>query len=84
MGKIKRKWTAEERRQLAAGEIKGNFAGPDQSYPIAGGGRRGRRMEAGWSGPQPGRSATQDHQHSQEAWVDKRSPGVGPQEGGGS
>ena len=37
MGKIKRKWTAEERRQLAAGEIKGNFAGPDQSYPIAGG-----------------------------------------------
>ena len=33
---IKRKWTAEQRRQLAAGDIDGGFAGPDQSFPIAG------------------------------------------------
>jgi hypothetical protein len=32
----KRAWTADERRKLAAGEIKGGFAGPDQSFPIAG------------------------------------------------
>ncbi|MCX7937949.1 MAG: HK97 family phage prohead protease, partial [Thermoflexales bacterium] len=32
----KRNWTAEERRKLAEGEIDGAFAGPDQSYPIAG------------------------------------------------
>lgn len=31
----KRKWTAEERRDLAAGNIDGGFAGPDQSFPIA-------------------------------------------------
>lgn len=35
MTETKRKWTAEERRQLAAGEIEGGFAGPDQSFPIA-------------------------------------------------
>lgn len=29
-------WTAARREQLAKGEIKGGFAGPDQSYPIAG------------------------------------------------
>lgn len=32
----KRKWTAEERQNLADGKIDGGFAGPDQSYPIAG------------------------------------------------
>jgi hypothetical protein len=32
----KRKWTAQERRDLAAGDIDGGFAGPDQSFPIAG------------------------------------------------
>jgi hypothetical protein len=31
-----RKWTQEERDKLAKGEIKGEFAGPDQSFPIAG------------------------------------------------
>lgn len=31
----KMKWTAEARKKLAAGEIRGAFAGPDQSYPIA-------------------------------------------------
>jgi len=31
-----RKWTQEERERLAKGEIKGEFAGPDQSFPIAG------------------------------------------------
>jgi HK97 family phage major capsid protein len=32
----KRKWTAAERDRLSAGDIEGAFAGPDQSYPIAG------------------------------------------------
>jgi HK97 family phage major capsid protein len=32
----KRKWTADERDRLSAGDITGAFAGPDQSYPIAG------------------------------------------------
>jgi hypothetical protein len=31
-----RRWTQEERDKLAKGEIKGEFAGPDQSFPIAG------------------------------------------------
>jgi len=31
-----RDWTQEERDKLAKGEIKGEFAGPDQSFPIAG------------------------------------------------
>jgi len=31
-----RKWTQEERDKLARGEIKGEFAGPNQSFPIAG------------------------------------------------
>ena len=32
----KRKWTQQQRADLASGKIKGAFAGPDQSYPIAG------------------------------------------------
>lgn len=31
-----RNWTADERDRLAKGEIKGGFAGPNQSFPIAG------------------------------------------------
>ncbi len=31
-----REWTEAERDKLASGKIKGEFAGPDQSYPIAG------------------------------------------------
>ena len=31
-----RKWTQEEREKLAKGEIKGEFAGPNQTFPIAG------------------------------------------------
>ena len=31
-----RAWTHEEREQLARGEIKGDFAGPNQSFPIGG------------------------------------------------
>jgi hypothetical protein len=30
-----REWTAEEREKLAKGEIKGEFAGPDKTFPIA-------------------------------------------------
>lgn len=31
-----RDWTADERDRLAKGQIKGDFAGPNQSFPIAG------------------------------------------------
>ena len=31
-----REWSTEKRKKLASGGIKGTFAGPDQSFPIAG------------------------------------------------
>jgi len=31
-----REWNAEKRKKLAGGELKGEFAGPDHSFPIAG------------------------------------------------
>lgn len=31
-----REWSTEKRKKLSSGEIKGEFAGPDQSFPIAG------------------------------------------------
>ena len=31
-----REWSTEKRKKLASGEIKGAFAGPDSSFPIAG------------------------------------------------
>ena len=31
-----REWTQEQRDELSSGKIKGEFAGPHQSYPIAG------------------------------------------------
>ena len=30
-----REWNTEKRKKLASGELKGTFAGPDQSFPIA-------------------------------------------------
>jgi hypothetical protein len=30
-----REWSTEKRKKLASGDIKGTFAGPDQSFPIA-------------------------------------------------
>jgi hypothetical protein len=30
-----REWSTEKRKKLASGEIKGTFAGPDQSFPIS-------------------------------------------------
>jgi hypothetical protein len=31
-----REWSTEKRKKLASGELKGTFAGPDHSFPIAG------------------------------------------------
>ena len=31
-----REWSAEKRKKLASGEVAGEFAGPDSSFPIAG------------------------------------------------
>lgn len=31
-----REWSTEKRKKLVSGEIKGEFAGPDQSFPVAG------------------------------------------------
>jgi len=31
-----REWSTEKRKKLSSGELKGEFAGPDQSFPIAG------------------------------------------------
>jgi hypothetical protein len=31
-----REWSTEKRKSLTSGKIKGSFAGPDQSFPIAG------------------------------------------------
>ena len=40
-----REWSTEKRKELAAGDMKGKFAGPDQSFPIS----NATDVKAAWS-----------------------------------
>jgi hypothetical protein len=40
-----REWSGDKRKELASGEIKGKFAGPDQSFPIS----NATDVKAAWS-----------------------------------
>jgi hypothetical protein len=40
-----REWSTEKRKELAKGDIKGHFAGPDRSFPIS----NGTDVKAAWS-----------------------------------
>jgi hypothetical protein len=40
-----REWSTEKRKELAKGEVKGHFAGPDQSFPIS----NATDVKAAWS-----------------------------------
>ena len=40
-----REWSTEKRKQLESGDVKGKFAGPDQSFPIS----NATDVKAAWS-----------------------------------
>jgi hypothetical protein len=40
-----REWSTEKRKEMAAGDVKGKFAGPDQSFPIS----NATDVKAAWS-----------------------------------